>query len=78
MTMLRMRLDHRSSAAGPDGLAGTAERHGALLGEEFESGVAVEAGEYEVLADELSVNLKAGLSAPLEAVYPQLARGDLR
>lgn len=39
---------------------------------------AVEAGEYEVLADELSVNLKAGLSAPLEAVYPQLARGDLR
>jgi NAD(P)-dependent dehydrogenase (short-subunit alcohol dehydrogenase family) len=39
---------------------------------------AVEAGEYEVLADELSVNLKAGLSAPLEAVYPQLARGDQR
>ncbi|WP_427005413.1 SDR family oxidoreductase [Pseudarthrobacter sp. H2] len=34
---------------------------------------AVEAGEYEVLADEASVNLKAGLSAPIEAVYPQLA-----
>jgi len=33
---------------------------------------AVEAGEYEVLADETSVQLKAGLSAPLEAVYPQL------
>lgn len=34
---------------------------------------AVEVGEYEVLADETSVQLKAGLSAPLEAVYPQLA-----
>lgn len=34
---------------------------------------AVEAGEYEVLADEVSVQAKAGLSAPLEAVYPQLA-----
>jgi NAD(P)-dependent dehydrogenase (short-subunit alcohol dehydrogenase family) len=34
---------------------------------------ATEAGEYEVLADETSVQLKAGLSAPLEAVYPQLA-----
>lgn len=33
---------------------------------------ATEAGDYEVLADETSVNLKAGLSAPLEAVYPQL------
>lgn len=33
---------------------------------------AVEAGEYEVLADETSVQLKAGLSAPIEAVYPQL------
>ncbi|MBC9824044.1 SDR family oxidoreductase [Terrabacter sp. MAHUQ-38] len=33
---------------------------------------ATEAGEYEVLADETSVQLKAGLSAPLEAVYPQL------
>jgi NAD(P)-dependent dehydrogenase (short-subunit alcohol dehydrogenase family) len=33
---------------------------------------AVEAGEYEVLADEVSVQAKAGLSAPLEAVYPEL------
>jgi NAD(P)-dependent dehydrogenase (short-subunit alcohol dehydrogenase family) len=34
---------------------------------------AVEAGEYEVLADETSAQLKAGLSAPIEAMYPQLA-----
>lgn len=34
---------------------------------------AVQAGEYEVLADETSVQLKAGLSAPLDALYPQLA-----
>ncbi|MGG7451070.1 SDR family oxidoreductase [Plantibacter auratus] len=34
---------------------------------------ATEAGEYEVLADDTSVQLKAGLSATLEAVYPQLA-----
>lgn len=33
---------------------------------------ATERGEYEVLADEISVQVKAGLSAPLEAVYPQL------
>lgn len=33
---------------------------------------AVEAGEYEVLADETSVQLKAALSAPIEALYPQL------
>lgn len=33
---------------------------------------ATERGEYEVLADEISVQLKAGLSAPLEALYPQL------
>lgn len=33
---------------------------------------AVERDEYEVLADATSVQLKAGLSAPLEAVYPQL------
>jgi len=33
---------------------------------------AVEAGQYEVLADETSVQLKAALSAPLEALYPQL------
>ena len=34
---------------------------------------ATEAGQHEVLADETSVQLRAGLSAPLEAVYPQLA-----
>lgn len=34
---------------------------------------ATEAGKYEVLADETSVQAKAGLSAPLEVVYPQLA-----
>ncbi|MFD3458417.1 SDR family oxidoreductase [Nocardia fluminea] len=34
---------------------------------------AAEAGEYEVLADEGSRQLKQGLSAPLEVVYPQLA-----
>lgn len=34
----------------------------------------LESGGYEVLADETSVQAKAGLSAPLEAVYPQLAR----
>lgn len=33
----------------------------------------VEAGEYEVLADETSVQLKAALNAPLEALYPQLS-----
>ncbi|WP_329577184.1 SDR family oxidoreductase [Streptomyces sp. NBC_01361] len=33
---------------------------------------AVDAGEHEVLADEASVQLKAALSAPLDAVYPQL------
>ena len=33
---------------------------------------ATERDEYEVLADEISVQVKAGLSAPLEAVYPQL------
>ncbi|CAM3158221.1 putative oxidoreductase [Arthrobacter ulcerisalmonis] len=36
---------------------------------------AVEAGDYEVLADETSVQLKAGLSAPIEALYPQLVKG---
>ena len=37
-TMLPMRLDHVSYAAGPDGLEGTAERLGALLGESFVDG----------------------------------------
>ena len=35
---------------------------------------AVEAGEYEVLADDTSVQLKAALSAPLEALYPEYSR----
>lgn len=39
---------------------------------------AVEAGEYEVLADETSVQLKAGLSAPIEALYPQLSPSKSR
>ena len=34
----RMRLDHLSFAAGPDGLAGTAQRIGGLLGREFIDG----------------------------------------
>ena len=33
---------------------------------------AVEAGDYEVLADETSVQLKAALSGPVEALYPEL------
>lgn len=33
---------------------------------------AVEAGEYEVIADEGSAQVKAGLSAPVETLYPQL------
>lgn len=41
-----------------------------LVGRVFD---ATEAGEYEVLADETSVTLKAALSQPLEALYPQLA-----
>lgn len=36
--MLRMRLDHLSYAAGPDGLDGTAARLGGLLGEDFQAG----------------------------------------
>ncbi|MEV0326732.1 SDR family oxidoreductase [Micromonospora echinospora] len=39
---------------------------------------AVEANQYEVLADEVSVAAKAGLSTPLESVYPQLTQGDRR
>jgi NAD(P)-dependent dehydrogenase (short-subunit alcohol dehydrogenase family) len=34
---------------------------------------AVEAGHYEVLADDASVQVKAALSAPIEALYPELA-----
>ena len=36
--MLRMRLDHLSFAAGPDGLVGTAQRIGGLLGKQFTDG----------------------------------------
>ncbi|MBI4900712.1 MAG: SDR family NAD(P)-dependent oxidoreductase [Actinobacteria bacterium] len=32
----------------------------------------VEAGGYEVIADELTASIKAGLSAPVEALYPEL------
>ena len=33
---------------------------------------AVEAGEYEVIADELTAHVKATLSGPVEALYPEL------
>jgi len=33
---------------------------------------AVEAGEHEVIADALSAQVKAGLSGPVEALYPEL------
>ena len=33
---------------------------------------AVEAGEYEVIADELTTQVKAALSGPVEALYPEL------
>lgn len=39
---------------------------------------AVEAGEYEVLADATSVQLKAALSGPVEALYPELQRTNTR
>lgn len=34
----------------------------------------VAAGAFEVLADDLSVQVKTGLAGPIEALYPQLAR----
>lgn len=34
----------------------------------------LEAGEYEILADELSGRVKTGLAAPVETLYPQLRR----
>lgn len=37
---------------------------------------AIEAGAYEILADEVSGQVKAGLAAPIEALYPELARID--
>jgi NAD(P)-dependent dehydrogenase (short-subunit alcohol dehydrogenase family) len=36
----------------------------------------IEAGAYEILADELSGQVKAGLAGPIEGLYPQLARSD--
>jgi hypothetical protein len=33
---------------------------------------AVEAGEYEVIADDLTAQVKAALSGPVEALYPEL------
>lgn len=34
----------------------------------------LEAGQLEVLADDVSIQVKAGLAAPIEGLYPQLAR----
>ena len=36
---------------------------------------AVEAGEHEALTDAVSRDVRAALSAPVEALYPQLAAG---
>lgn len=36
----------------------------------------IESGTYEILADDLSGQVKAGLAAPIEALYPQLSRTD--
>ncbi len=33
----------------------------------------LEAGQLEVLADDVSIQVKAGLAAPVEALYPQFA-----
>lgn len=38
---------------------------------------AVEAGEYEVLADELTKGVKAALSGPVEALFPDLHSTDV-
>jgi NAD(P)-dependent dehydrogenase (short-subunit alcohol dehydrogenase family) len=39
---------------------------------------AVEAGEYEVVADELTVQVKAALGGPVEALYPELQGTNVR
>jgi NAD(P)-dependent dehydrogenase (short-subunit alcohol dehydrogenase family) len=36
----------------------------------------LEAGDFEILADDVSRQVKAGLGGPLEALYPQLAGGS--
>lgn len=38
---------------------------------------AVESGEYEVLADDISLQVKAALSGPVEALYPELQRANV-
>ncbi|MET9232405.1 SDR family oxidoreductase [Lentzea sp. NPDC003310] len=35
----------------------------------------IEAGEYEILVDDLSRRIKAGLAGPVEGLYPELRRG---
>ena len=37
---------------------------------------AVEAGEFEVIADEVSAHVKAGLSGSIDDMYPQLRSVD--
>jgi hypothetical protein len=39
---------------------------------------AVEAGAYEVVADELTVQVKAALSGPVEELYPELQGTNVR
>ena len=39
---------------------------------------ALEAGEYEVVADELAVQVKAALSGTVEALYPELQGTNVR
>lgn len=36
----------------------------------------LEAGSFEILADEISTQVKAGLAGPIEALYPQLDRSN--
>lgn len=36
----------------------------------------IEAGDFEILADDVSRQVKAGLAAPIEALYPQLVRAQ--
>lgn len=38
----------------------------------------VEHGEFEIVADELSTQVKAGLAAPIEALYPEVSAGVAR
>lgn len=36
----------------------------------------LEAGSYEILADQISADVKAGLAGPIEGLYPELVRAD--